>query len=478
MSDPQGNIKRQSSASEAVQIQILENGYAAALFVPQGVQEFPSQKQIYIAIERAGISYGVNDAVIDAFIHQGVTGKAVVFAKGRQAVRGSSARLIWHENSRSEPMSLDITKRLEETNQALDIFQLVERNQHILTKVPAQDGEVGINVFGEAVSHYGIDVSLPSGMNTYASKDGLSLLAEQNGVATVMNGKISVMDIHHVNGSVGPHTGNIQYDGSVFIAGDILSGFKVEALGDIYISGSIMGAEVFSRSGNVIIKKGINGEGSAQVLAGGRVSAEFIQDATIGAKSDVKVDRYIVNSAVTAGRYIFATKNEGLVSGGTLFANKKIEIGTAGSTAHPATDLKVGYTLPERISLSRYQQGENQRQNRLMLADVEKRIAFLTLMKQRMGSLTDEKEKQLVSWQTQEKFLQGKNLEQDAKSAEIGRHSQDMKINRKEAETIRVHQTVYPGVTIAIGASSFSIDKERSNVIFFRIGDRITIGPK
>lgn len=477
MSDPQGKIGRQSSTSEAVQVQILENGYAAALFIPQGVQEFPSQKQIYIAIERAGISHGINDAVIDVIIQQGITGKAVVFAKGRQAVRGSSARLIWHENSRSEPISLDITGRLDETNQTLDVFQLVARDQHILTKVPAQDGEVGINVLGEAVSYYGIDVSLPSGVNTYASKDGLSLLAGQDGVATIVNGKISVMDIHHVKGSVGPSTGSIQYDGSVFIDGDILSGFKVEALGDIYISGNILGADVSSRSGNVIIKKGINGEGCAQVLAGGRVSAEFIQDATIGAKSDVKVDRYITNSAVTAGRYIFATTNEGLVSGGTLFANKKIEIGVAGSTAHPLTELKVGYTLPEHISLSRYQRGESERQNRLMLADVEKRITFLTLMKERMGSLTVDKEKQLASWQTQEKFLQGKYLEQDAKSAEIEMHGHDTQHNRKEAETIRIHQTVYPGVTIGIGASSFSVDTERRNVIFFRIGDRITIGP-
>ena len=166
-----------------------------------------------------------------------------------------------------------------------------------------------------------------------------------------------------------------------------------------------------------------------------------------------------------------------LLSGGTLFANKKIEIGIAGSAAYPSTDLKVGYTQPEHISLSRYQQGENQRQNRLMLTDVEKRIAFLTLMKERLGSLTDDKERQLVSWQTQEKFLLGKYLEQEAKSAKIEEHGQDTQHNRKEAETIRVYQTVYPGVTIGIGASSFSIDTERSNVIFFRIGDRITIGP-
>lgn len=477
MSEPQGETKPRSPASDVVNIRILENGYAAALYIPEEVPTFPSQKQIYLAIEKARISYGIDDGVVNTFIHQGIKGGTVVFAKGRQAVKGSNAKLIWHENSIAEPISLDITKEIIAANQDLDIFQQVKKDQQILTKIPAQDGGVGINVFGEAISFYGMDISIPMGKNTYSSKDGLSLLAAKEGIATVINGKISVLDIHHIHGSVGTHVGNVKYDGSVYIEGDIISGFKVEALGDIYIAGNVEGACVYSRGGNVIIKKGVIGQGRARILAGGRIAAGFIQDATVGAKTDVKANRYIMNSAVTAGRYIMVTKNEGQVRGGTLFATKKIEVGDAGNNSRISTELKVGYTPPEHISLARFQLRENQLQNRRELADVQKRVAFLALMKKRMGTLTDDKEQQLISWEIQEKFLYDKYVESNEKQAEIEKQGQITEGDRKEAETIRIHNTVYPGVSISIGESSYAVDKERSNVIFFRVGDRITFGP-
>jgi uncharacterized protein (DUF342 family) len=477
MSEPLGKIKQRTSTVDVVNIRILENGYGAALFVPRDVPTFPSQKQIYLAIEKAGVIYGINDDVIDTFVHQGIKGKTVVFAKGRQAVKGTNAKLIWHENSRAEPISLDITREIEVTNQDSDIFQRVNKDQQILTKIPAQDGGVGINVFGESVSFYGIDIAIPVGKSTYSSKDGLSLLAAEGGIATINNGRISILDIHHVRGSVGIQNGNVEYDGSVFIEGDINSGYKVEALGDIYIGGSVEGADVYSRGGNVIIKKGVVGQGSARILAGGRVAAGFIQDATIGAKTDVKVDRYIINSAVTAGRYIVVTKDDGLVRGGTLLANKKIEVANVGNNARINTELKVGYTPPEHISRSHYQLRENQRQNSLELADVKKRVAFLTLIKERLGKLTDDKEQQLISWQIQEKFLQGKYIEHNEKRAEIEKQGQLTEGGRKEAETIRIHNKIYPGVSISIGESSYAVEEERSNVIFFRVGDRITFGP-
>jgi uncharacterized protein (DUF342 family) len=478
MSELLGKIKQQIAANDAVNIQILENGYAAALFIPEDVPTFPSQKQVYLAIEKAGVIYGINDDVIDTFVHQEIRGKTVVFAKGKQAEKGNNAKLIWHENSRTEPISLDITRVIKTTDQDSDIFQRIKKDQQILTKIPVQDGGVGITVFGDSVSFYGIDISIPVGKNTYSSKDGLSLLAAEEGIATIRNGKISILDIHHVPGSVGIQNGNVEYEGSVFIEGDIISGYKVEALGDIYIGGSVEGADVYSRSGNVIIKKGVVGQGSARILAGGRVTAGFIQDATIGAKADVRVDRYIINSAVTAGRYIVVTKEDGLVRGGTLLANKKIEVANVGNSARINTELKVGYTPPQHISRSRYQFRESQRQNCLELADVQKRVAFLSLIKERLGKLTDDKERQLASWQLQENFLQDKHIVHNKRRAEIEKQGQLTEGGHKEAEIIRIHNKVYPGVSISIGESSYSVEKEESNAIFFRVGDRIAFGPK
>ncbi len=477
MSEQLGDQEHSAGGNGPIRIRILEEGYTAALLVPEEVSAFPSLKQVHLAIENAGVKYGINDGTLEELIHKQIKGKPMVFARGNLPVGGGGPRLVWHENSGGETSPRDITKEITEPGLNLHLFTRVERGQPILSKQPAKGGEAGINVFGEAITLPGGDIPLPAGEGTSLSKDGLALLADRSGIAAWTGDNVSVMDIQYIEGSVNGQTGDIRINNSVHIEKDVCSGFRVEALGDIFIGGNVEDADVYSRRGSVIIRNGVLGGGRAKILAGRNIVAGFIQDATAGAKLNVEVERYLINSVITAGRYITAATNEGLVRGGTIFAEKRIEVRNAGSESRLATEMKVGYTAPQNISRARYQLRHDQRQNRMELAHIQKRLAFLRILKERMGTLTEDKEEQLADLEKQESVLLGQHREHSTRDTEIKSKPEAPDEGWHEAETIRIHDTIYPMVSVGIGDATLEMDKERHNLIFFRAGDKLAFGP-
>ena len=54
--------------------------------------------------------------------------------------------------------------------------------------------------------------------------------------------------------NVDNNVGNIRFDGTVLVRGNILNGFKVEADGDVQVNGVVEGGYI-ENTGNVIVKK-------------------------------------------------------------------------------------------------------------------------------------------------------------------------------------------------------------------------------
>ncbi len=463
--------------TDSVAIEILKGGYVATLLVPKEVTAFPTLKQVHLAIEKAKVSYGIDDKVVEKLVKQKIKGKPLVFAKGKPAVTGGDARLIWDAAGAGGGETTGDTDETLQSALKRHYFSRVGKGDRILSKLPPTEGTRGINIFGETIAASGEDIPLPQGEGTYPSKDGLSLLAAIDGVAAWSGEKVLVSEVTLIEGSVDTQTGDLKIEGSVHIEKDVRSGFKVEAVGDIYIGGNIEAATVYSRSGSVVVRNGILGQSRARILAGQNIVAGFIQDATIGAKQDVKVERYIINSAVTAGHYILAVTSEGIVRGGSLFAEKKIEANMVGSDSRIATDLRVGYTPPENVSRARYLLRSDQRRNRMDLAYVQKRLAFLQLLKERMGNLTEEKELQLVELEKKESILLHHHRAHAEREDELDLSREAEMDITPEAESIRVHETIYPEVRVAIGDVVIDMNKERQNIMFFRVGDRLSFGP-
>ncbi len=98
-------------------------------------------------------------------------------------------------------------------------------------------------------------------------------------------------------------------------------------------------------------------------------------------------------------------------------------------------------------------------------------------MKERIIQLSDDKEGQLAELERKERILVGQYRDQSTQEAEIVKRAAATVEEGLKAETIRVHNTIYPEVSVAIGQATLEMDRERHDVIFFRSGDQLIFSP-
>jgi uncharacterized protein len=108
----------------------------------------------------------------------------------------------------------------------LSLIKPVKKGQIICRRMPAGKGAPGIDLFGRpAPAPDGAEVEMPQGTNVEVSgKDGDLLVASVDGFLQQKEGKIHVNECFIVDGSVDYSTGNITYDQSAIIRGDVQDG--------------------------------------------------------------------------------------------------------------------------------------------------------------------------------------------------------------------------------------------------------------
>lgn len=161
-----------------------------------------------------------------------------------------------------------------------DITRLnnILRGQIIAELVPAIPGKAGIAVTGEQIPcRNGKEAVLKVGKNVVLNPEQTAVYAAIDGLVTMTDkGKINVFPIYEVNGDVDYGIGNIDFVGTVVIRGNVLSGFRITASGDIRVIGGVEGAELFAE-GSIEITSGIIGYNKGIVKAGQNVKSSFIQ---------------------------------------------------------------------------------------------------------------------------------------------------------------------------------------------------------
>ena len=140
------------------------------------------------------------------------------------------------------------------------------------------------------------------------------MYSDVSGNVTLVSDEVFVSDCYEVPADVGPSTGDISYDGSINVKGNILTGYKVEASGDIYVNGAVEGATLIA-GGKIVLNRGIQGMGKAMMKAEGDVISNFIESANVEAGGKIITDA-IMHSNVTAKDSIEVNGRRGMVAGG------------------------------------------------------------------------------------------------------------------------------------------------------------------
>ncbi|HUC90946.1 MAG TPA: FapA family protein [Paenibacillus sp.] len=270
-----------------------------------------------------------------------------VIATGNPPIDGKDGAIEFAysmEEAARKPMELE-----DGTVDYKEIIRLknVIKGQLIAELIPAGEGQPGKAVTGEELSgKNGKAARFKVGKNVVLNPEQTAMYAAIDGmIARTDRDKINVFPVYEVNGDVDYNIGNIDFVGTVVIRGNVLTGFRVKAAGDIRIVGGVEGAELES-DGSIEITGGIMAGSKGSVKAGKTVKSSFIQDGNVLAGEDIVVSQSIMHSHVRAARNIVCSGAKGLLVGGVAQAGEKVTARTVGNTMSTATVIEVG-VLPE-----------------------------------------------------------------------------------------------------------------------------------
>ena len=117
-----------------------------------------------------------------------------------------------------------------------------------------------------------------------------------------------------IPGNVDFSTGNINFLGDVNIRGDVLSGFTVRAMGNIQVAGVIEAGSVVEAGGDLIVVKGILGDGTAIIRSHRSLFSKYIENSTIYVRENLQTD-CIINSHIYSDGEVLVRSGRGTIMG-------------------------------------------------------------------------------------------------------------------------------------------------------------------
>ena len=315
--------------------------YAIGRFYPPTANgKFLSANDIVAELGRKNIVYGVAKENIDSFLKNRKYCEDIILAKGVKPIEGKDAEIKYHFN---------IDKTLKPKTNAdgtvdfhqLDIISNISKGDILATLTPAIMGTVGIDIYGNKLQPRKINRKiLRHGKDIHLSEDGLTMYSDVSGHVMLAEDRVFVSNTYEVLGDVDASTGDIVYEGNVTVKGNVITGFSIQAKGDIIVNGVVEGATLVSE-GHIILKRGMQGMSKGRMEAGGNIVTKFIENAVVKAGGYVTTDA-ILHSKVSAKGEIIVGGRKGFITGGEIRSGTSITVKTAGSTMGTNTLLEVG----------------------------------------------------------------------------------------------------------------------------------------
>lgn len=421
---------------------------ATARFYPPSVGGHPLDKEGILSECRISkITYGYDDEVIDKFLKERHYCTDYRIAKGTPVKEGTDAYITYFFNTDNK-----IRPTLNEDGTVdfhnLNLVNHCKEGELLAELTPEVKGTPGKDIRGSEIRPRDVKrLQLAYGLNIQLSEDRLRLTSKVNGHVSLTGGRVFVSDVMEVV-NVDNSTGDIEYENTVVIQGNVNSGFSVKTKGDIEVRGTVEGA-ILEAGGNIILQRGINGMGKGFLKAGGNIIAKFMENCTAVAGGYVETNS-ILHSKVTAGTDINVMSKKGFITGGSVTALSTIRVKTLGSTMGADTSVTVGVN-PEVLS---------------RIGELNKEVAESEKNLKTMLPVLEAAKKRIAAGEkfTPEKVKQIQLLAQTIKhSQEVlagsGEELQSLKSMMDEGQgaAVEVKGEVFPGVVINISDVSMII---------------------
>ena len=428
-----------------------------------------TREEIMKEIDRVGIKQGIDQGVLARVLSQDrIRGKKYQLARGKDAQIGNSGKIEFKFDTSAQSLKPKMKDDGTVDYKNLDNISTAKEGDVIAVLIKPTIGEEGFNILGDVIpGKEGKHVNMPKGPGTQMDPDGLHLKAAVTGRIIYADGKITVSNVYEVASDVGPETGNINFNGSVVVRGNIMTDFSVKATGNVEVYGVVEGAEIYA-GGNVLITKGILGVNKAKIRATGNVTVKTIQNAKqIEVDGDVFAEA-IMHSNIKSRGKVEVAGSKGLLVGGSVESSEGVTAKTIGSALGTSTAIHIG---GDASYLAEYT--EKQTQLKKLRETLQENVHFLTSTLKGKEGIGGNKEirTSLLNTISNTKGLKTK-IEDLTHTVEVMQKN----IEKADKNAVLVAENViYPNVTVTIGNVMKKVDREEYKSKFRNVSGEIKI---
>jgi uncharacterized protein (DUF342 family) len=438
-----------------------DKSVAALTIVPPYGGASVTADQIQTALKSAGVVSGILTAEIEAAVAEGFAADRVV-ARAQAPIDGEDATfvsLLPEQEERRPHADEDGIIDLRDLGQ----IPSVHAGEPLMRRVPATAGTDGYDVTGRVVKAKPGKTATFSHQIKGAKFDpvDLNLLCAAIAGRPIVSGTGVSVEAVLARPQVDITTGNVDFDGSVNVQGNVSSGMRIRASGDVFIGGSV-GAAQITAGGIVVVKGGVigggeadsSGEGRAVIRCQGSFQGSFLEYAQIESSSEILVNDHCMYCTLTAGtRVIVGAQGSktGHIRGGTVSAPTLVKAVTFGSPMGVKTTIRVGLDAPRKARM----------------LEIEKEIK------------ADEKKEADLK-----QAVTARRLDKDKQ--ELAKVSEELNRLREEAAQIKalaagakvvVERKIHSGTEIHIGTRLWTSHDDHANGAFRLRDGEIVFGP-
>lgn len=297
-----------------------------------------SREDVMAALKRCGVSHGILEESI-ALLLGGKANRRVLIARGQKPEHGKDG---WYEyffrllSERAPKMLEDGSVDYKNT----EWFEMVRKDQTVAVYHPAEDGADGYTVTGRVLhAQKGREKNMLAGRGFY-------LLPDQKTYRSLMDGRVEQtkdgLEITSmlILDEVTPNTGNVDFDGGVYVKGNVIRGALIKATRDVLVDGFVE-ASIIQCGGNLIIRKGANGSGGGFLQVGKSLIGNFLESVKARVKEDVQAN-YCLNCDLYVEGHVTVSGSSGSLAGGLVHAIRGLSVYNMGNRVGLKTVVKLG----------------------------------------------------------------------------------------------------------------------------------------
>lgn len=310
----------------------------AHIVVPEGVGKI-SRQAVYDALKQKGITRGICESGITELVSGEEANKKILIAKGAQAQDGKDGYYEFFFKTQ-----VDKTPKLLPDGsvdyQSIEWFVMVETGQKLAYYHSAEEGVCGYTVTGKILScRRGKEKSALAGKGFILEKDGKTYVSAVKGKVELEGQRLEVSRLLVID-EITLATGNISFDGSIYIRGNVGTGTVITATEDIMIDGFVEGSTIKSGK-SILLRQGVNASGNGSITAAKDINGRFFEAVKVYADGNIQAN-YCLNCELYAQGQITISGSKGTLAGGAITAVKGLFAYNVGNRAGIPTYIKIG----------------------------------------------------------------------------------------------------------------------------------------